>query len=67
MVQTGVWISQQVLERLTADNAAVQRVRARIEKVFGTSKRGYRLRRMRWFGLAKAARQVHLTAIACNL
>jgi len=30
-------------------------------------KRRYGLRRMRWRGLAKAAVQVHLTAIAYNL
>ena len=39
----------------------------RIEKIFGTWKRCYGLRRMRWRGLAKAAVQVHLTAIAYNL
>jgi transposase, IS5 family len=42
-------------------------VRSRIEKIFGTWKRGYGLRRMRWRGLAKAALQVRLTAIAYNL
>ena len=42
-------------------------VRGRIEKIFGTWKRCYGLRRMRWRGLAKAAAQVHLTAIAYNL
>ncbi len=35
--------------------------------IFGTWKRSYGLRRMRWRGLAKAAVQVHLTAIAYNL
>jgi transposase, IS5 family len=39
-------------------------VRARIEKIFGTWKRCYRLRRMRWRRLARAAAQVHLTATA---
>ena len=43
------------------------RVHARIEKIFGTWKRCYGLRRMRWRGLAKATAQVHLTAIAYNL
>ena len=38
-----------------------------IEKIFGTWKRCYGLRRMRWRGLAKAVAQVHLTAIAYNL
>ena len=42
-------------------------MRARIEKVFGTCKRSYGLRRMRWLGLAKAGLQVRLTAIAYNL
>ena len=42
-------------------------MRGRIEKIFGTWKRCYGLRRMRWRGLAKAAVQVHLTAIAYNL
>ena len=46
---------------------AIQRVRSRIEKIFGTWKRSYGLRRMRWRGIAKAALQVHLTAIAYNL
>ncbi len=51
----------------TAEVRAIQRVRSRIEKIFGTWKRSYGLRRMRWRGLAKAALQVHLTAIAYNL
>ena len=42
-------------------------MRCRIEKVFGTWKRSYGLRRMRWLGLAKAGLQVRLTAIAYNL
>jgi transposase, IS5 family len=50
-----------------AEVRAIQRVRSRIEKIFGTWKRSYGLRRMRWRGLAKAALQVHLTAIAYNL
>ena len=48
-------------------NYSVQRVRCRVEKIFGTWKRSYGLRRMRWLGLAKAALQVRLTAIAYNL
>jgi transposase, IS5 family len=50
-----------------AHNAAVRHVRARIEKVFGTTKRSYGLRRMRWVGLAKAGLQVRLAAIAYNI
>jgi transposase, IS5 family len=42
-------------------------MRCRIEKVFGTAKRSYGLRRMRWLGLAKAGLQVRLAAIAYNL
>src|SRR5450759_36679 len=34
---------------------------------FGTWKRSYGLRRMRWKGLAKATLQVRLTALAYNL
>jgi transposase, IS5 family len=47
--------------------AAVRRVRCRTEKVFGTCKRSYGLRRMRWLGLAKAGLQVRLAAMAYNL
>jgi IS5 family transposase len=67
MVQTGTWGGTDALARLQRHNAGVQRVRARIEKVFGTCKRSYGLRRMRWLGLAKAGLQVRLTAIAYNL
>ena len=42
-------------------------MRARIEKVFGTAKRSYGLRRMRWLGLARAGLQIWLTAMADNL
>jgi len=49
---------------LSAWNQAIHPVRARVEKIFGTWKRRYGLRRMRWRGLAKAAVQVRLTAIA---
>lgn len=55
------------LARLEAWNEQVGRVRRRIEKIFGTWKRSYGLRRMRWRGLAKAALQVRLTATAYNL
>jgi IS5 family transposase len=58
---------KETLARLAAFNAPIHRVRGRIEKIFGTWKRSYRLRRMRWLGIAKAAAQVHLTAIAYNL
>jgi IS5 family transposase len=66
---TGMWgrNEQQTLEKLAAHNAPIQHVRSRIEKVFGTWKRSYGLRRMRWIGILKAAAQVHFTAIAYNL
>ena len=66
-VQTGTWGGPDAVARLQAHNAEVQRVRARIEKVFGTCKRSYGLRRMRWLGLAKAGLQVRLTAMAYNI
>ncbi len=48
-------------------NAAIRPVRCRIEKVFGTTKRSYGLRRARYLGLAKVTLQVHLTMLAFNL
>ena len=57
----------EALARLEAHNAAVRRVRCRVEKVFGTCKRSYGLRRMRWLGLAKAGLQVRLAAMAYKL
>ncbi len=59
--------TRKTLSRLAAYNRPIHRVRGRIEKIFGTWKRSYGLRRMRWCGLAKAAVQVRLTAIAYNL
>ncbi len=69
IVATGMWgrDEAEVQARLEAWNQPIHRVRARIEKIFGTWKRSYGLRRMRWRGLAKAAVQVRLTAIAYNL
>jgi transposase, IS5 family len=66
-VQTATWGGQAALDRLKAHNAKVRHIRCRIEKVFGTTKRSYGLRRMRWLGLAKAGLQVRLTAIAYNI
>ncbi len=57
----------ETLARLAAWYGAIQRVRARVEKIFGTWKRCYGLRRMRWRGLARATAQVHFTATAYNL
>jgi IS5 family transposase len=69
IVATGMWgrDEQETLARLHAWNKPIHRVRGRIEKIFGTWKRSYGLRRMRWLGLAKAAVQIRLTAIAYNL
>jgi IS5 family transposase len=67
VVQTGTWGGPAALARLQRHNAEVRRVRSRIEKVFGTCKRSYGMRRMRWLGLAKARLQVRLAAIAFNL
>ena len=67
IVHTGTWGGADALARLEAHNADVHRIRYRIEKVFGTCKRSYGLRRMRWLGLAEADLQVRLTAIAYNL
>jgi transposase, IS5 family len=65
---TAMWgrDERETLARLDAWNAPIDRVRARIEKLFGTWKRCYGLRRMRWRGLAKATAQVHFTATAYN-
>ena len=69
VVATAVWARDQkeADAKLDAWNAPIHQVRARIEKIFGTWKRSYGLRRMRWRGLARAAAQVHLTATAYNL
>lgn len=69
IVATGMWgrHEQETLRKLREWNQPIHRVRGRIEKIFGTWKRSYGLRRMRWRGLAKAATQVYLTAIAYNL
>jgi IS5 family transposase len=67
VVYTHTWGGPEALARLEAWNASVRAVRCRIEKVFGTWKRSYGLRRMRWRGLAKAGLQVRLTATAYNL
>jgi IS5 family transposase len=54
VVRSGTWGRPEALARRKAHNAAVRRIRCRIETVFGTCKRSYGLRRMRWIGLAKA-------------
>jgi IS5 family transposase len=67
VVHTGTWGGPEALAQLKAHNARAQRIRCRIETVFGTCKRSYGLRRMRWIGLAKAGLQVRLAAIAYTL
>src|SRR5829696_6723449 len=67
IVHTGTWGGPEALARLEAHNTAVRRIRARMEKVFGTAKRCYGLCRMRWPGLAKAGLQVRLAVMAYNL
>jgi hypothetical protein len=54
-------------EKLEAHTRPLRPIRARIEKIFGTWKRSYHFRAMRWLGLAKAKLQVHLAAIAFNV
>lgn len=53
-------------EKLEAHNRPLRPIRSRIEKIFGTWKRSYHFRSMRWIGLAKAKCQVHLAVIAYN-
>lgn len=69
IVATGMWGRDEVetLQKLKEWNQPIHRVRGRIEKIFGTWKRSYGLRRMQWRGIAKAACQIHLTAIAYNI
>jgi IS5 family transposase len=57
----------EIRARLEAWNRPIHQIRARIEKIFGTWKRSYGLRRMRWRGLARAGVQIRLTAIAYNM
>lgn len=65
IVQRGIWSKDpDALERW---NGPIRRVRCRVEKIFGTWKRSYGLRSVRYRGLARVACQVRLTAIAFNL
>ena len=57
----------ETLARLKAWNEPIHRIRSRIEKIFGTWKRSYGLRRMRWRGLAKAGLQIRFIAIVHNI
>lgn len=60
--------AQREAERwLPKRNRAIHRVRPLIEKIFGTWKRSYGFRPMRWRGLTNAHLQARLTATAYNL
>jgi transposase, IS5 family len=50
-------------KKVRARHRKLARIRARIEKIFGTWKRSYHFRAMRWVGLAKARCQIHLAVI----
>lgn len=65
----GMWgrDEAETVARLEAWNRPIHRIRGRIEKIFGTWKRSYGLRRMRWRGLAKAGLQIRFTAIVYNI
>jgi len=69
VIQVSAWgrPGDNTIKKLRSWNYSVQRIRCRIEKIFGTWKRSYNLRRMRWRGLLKATLQVRLTAIAYNI
>ena len=69
VVATGMWgrDEAEIRARIAAWNHPIHRIRGRSEKIFGTWKRSYGLRRMRWRGLAKAGVQIRLTAIAYNM
>lgn len=66
---TAVWArsDDDARTKLKAINGPIHKVRGRIEKIFGTWKSSYALRRMGQRGLAKARLQVQLTTIAYNL
>ena len=69
VVATAVWARDEEdgAAKLKAINEPIHKVRGRIEKIFGTCKQHYGLRRMTHRGIVKAILQVKLTAIAYNL
>ena len=69
VVATAVWARDEEdgAAKLKAINGPIHKVRCRIEKIFGTCKQHYGLRRMAHRGIAKATLQVMFTAIAYNL
>ena len=69
---TGIWAhkdqsQEEVQATIKSINDPIHAVRARIEKIFGTCKRSYGLRRIPYRGLAKGNLFIHLVAIAYNL
>jgi hypothetical protein len=58
IILTGMWgrDEQEILRKLHGWNQPFHRVLGRIAKIFGTWKRCYGFRRMRWRGLAKSRR-----------
>ena len=48
-------------------NKLISRVRARVEKVFGTLKPSYGYRRVRYTGLERNATEMWFKSMACNL
>jgi IS5 family transposase len=69
VVATAVWARDEEdgAAKLKAINGPIHKVRCRIEKIFGTCKEHYGLRRIAHRGIVKATLQVMLTAIAYNL
>jgi IS5 family transposase len=69
VVATHVWARDEddAGAMLRAINGPIHKVRGRIEKIFGTCKQHYGLRRIVYRGIAKATLQIMLTAIAYNL
>ncbi len=69
VVVTGIWARNEddAATKLRAINGPIHQVRGRIEKIFGTCKQHYGLRRIAHRGIAKATLQVMLTAIAYNM
>ncbi len=60
---TGYWAGEGDREaeaRFLTWNVKMHQVRGRIEKVFGTWKRSFGLRRMRWRGLGECRLQIYL-------
>lgn len=66
IIATAMWgpDEREALAWLEAWNQPIHRVHGRIEKIFGTWKRSYNLRRRQSRDLARASNQVRLTAIA---